>query len=118
MGPATNCDEGCDEAKAYDPRMSRTATQLRSPSIAKEKAAIEGMLDQQDFALNVLLELSDELFNKFMPVLASEDAVSEKSPVDQPYYGSSQVFRRIQDQYNRTTNITEKLRILRRIAEV
>ena len=100
-----------------------TAKALASPqrlenTVAKEKAAIEGILDQQDVALSIANDLVEELSAKFAPVLSQDDLISPDNPIEQPYYGSSQVFRRIQDQYLRANNIQDKLRVLRRVAEV
>lgn len=87
-------------------------------SINQEKSAIEGIVDTHDDQLNTLSLLVDELFLKFSSVLNQESSTSEGSTEDTAYYGSSQLFGRLREQYYRSENLAERLRILRRLAEV
>lgn len=86
--------------------------------VAREKAAIESALDQQEISLNVLADLAESLFTKFAPVLNELQLKDEANGPVMPFEGSSRVYIRLMDDNSRINYVADRLRYLRDIAEV
>lgn len=107
------------EEKAYPSAQLARDTRIGlNSTVAREKAAIESIIEQQDISLNIMSDIVDDLFAKFAPVLSQQEQVGREPGADVASYGSSQVYHRLLDQWTRTNNISEKLRLLRGLAEV
>ena len=88
--------------------------------IQKEQAAILSVVDEHDRQLAVLSELTESLYSKFSAVLSMDDPLSGSMDdrLATPSRGSSELYRRLQTQQERTEQTISALSNLRRIAEV
>jgi hypothetical protein len=109
---------GPDVEYTQEPRALRSSIGSISNAVAREKAAIESIMSHQDLTLNLTSDLVDQLFVRFAPVLSNQEQVSKASEPDNGVYGSSELFRGLDDQYRRTSYINEKIRTLLSLAEV
>lgn len=104
---------------AYAEERGATLGRGLSEAVARERAAIEAVVEENAIQINMLRDVIGSLYEKFSPVLSQ--ALNETQRGDeakQPMLGSSKLYETLQRQQFELVELRQLLIRLRNIAEL